>query len=85
MNVMPRVPQHLQSQDVAFSFWCKAVADNALVVTAFAAEEAMSGLTRTEVMLVSRDASIDLNAMLDTPATLTVHHKYLEIIALPTR
>ncbi|MCB5205259.1 type VI secretion system tip protein VgrG, partial [Neorhizobium sp. T786] len=75
---MPKLPQLLQSHDVAFSFWVKDVPESALVVTAFAAEEAMSGLTRTEVMLVSRDAAIDLNAMLDTPATLTIHHKYLE-------
>lgn len=77
MTVMPNVPQLLQRQDVAFSFWCGQVPEGALAVTAFAAEEAISGLTRTEVLLSSKDGAIDLNALLDTPATLSVHHKYL--------
>jgi len=48
-----------------------------LLVSAFSVDEAIFGLTRIEVMLVSKRSDIDLEALIDAPATLTVHHKYL--------
>jgi len=48
-----------------------------LLVSAFGVDEAIFGQTRVEVMLVSKRPDIDLEALIDMPATLTVHHKYL--------
>jgi len=48
-----------------------------LLVSAFSVDEALFGMTRVEVMLVSKRSDIDLEALIDAPATLTVHHKYL--------
>lgn len=48
-----------------------------LLVSAFSVDEAIFGMTRIEVMLVSSQADIDLESLIDAPATLTIHHKYL--------
>jgi len=76
-----------QDQDIAFSFWAAGLADAAqdedktssdlLLVGAFSVEEAIFGFTRVEVMLVAHQADIDLEALIDRPATLSIHHKYL--------
>jgi len=81
---MEIVPELVQDQDVAFSFWAagaendeSAIPSAPLLVSAFSVDEAIFGSTRIEVMLVSKRADIDLEALIDAPATLTVHHKYL--------
>ena len=71
------VPLHLDKQDLAFTFWHKEVRDGDLAVTGFVAEEKISALTSIDIELMSRNGEIDLNLLLDTPATLTIHHKYL--------
>jgi len=74
MNALLNVPAFLQEQDVFFSFYTKDYDD--LLVSGFAVEETIFGLTRIEVMPVSDNAQVDLGRMIDEPATLTVHHKY---------
>jgi|GEM_PF-6642853 len=78
------VPLLGQDQDVAFSFWAAGaendggdIPSSPLLGSAFAVEEAIFGLTRVEVMLVSKQPDIDLEALIDQAATLTLHHKYL--------
>lgn len=67
-----------QAQDIAFSFYTKECDD--LFVSAFAIEETIFGMTRIEVKLVSDSAKVDLAALMDEPATLTVHHRYLDTL-----
>lgn len=71
------LPLHLQKQDIAFTFWCRGEPKGELDVTHFGADERISGLSCVHLTLASRNSAIDLNALLDTSATLTVHHKYL--------
>ncbi|PYE85279.1 contractile injection system protein, VgrG/Pvc8 family, partial [Phyllobacterium leguminum] len=83
MNVLLSEPLHGERQDVSFSFWSEGaqslgLADDIFAVTAFCADEAVGGLTRAEISLVSRNGEIDLSALIDRKATLTIHHKYLE-------
>lgn len=80
MNAMPQLPVHIQDQDIAFTYWMKEASDDKFVVTAFAVDEAIFGMTRIEVMLSSKDDDIDLQALIDSPGTLTIHHKYLETL-----
>ncbi|WP_208999427.1 contractile injection system protein, VgrG/Pvc8 family, partial [Roseibium sediminis] len=77
MNVLARIPALFQDQDLAFSFTAPAAGDTALLVYDFSVSEDLFGLTSTDVQLASDDPDIDLHALLDTPATLTIHHKYL--------
>ncbi|UXN07857.1 type VI secretion system tip protein VgrG (plasmid) [Bartonella sp. HY761] len=58
----------------------KEAPNDTFVVTAFAVDEAIFGMTKIEVMLSSSDDNIDLQALLDSPGTLTVHHKYMETL-----
>ncbi|UXN04820.1 type VI secretion system tip protein VgrG [Bartonella sp. HY406] len=58
----------------------KEAPNDTFVVTAFAVDEAIFGMTRIEVMLSSSDDNIDLQALLDSPGTLTIHHKYMETL-----
>ncbi|UXN07874.1 type VI secretion system tip protein VgrG [Bartonella sp. HY761] len=58
----------------------KEAPNDTFVVTAFAVDEAIFGMTRIEVMLSSSDDNIDLQALLDSAGTLTVHHKYMETL-----
>ncbi|UXM96359.1 type VI secretion system tip protein VgrG [Bartonella sp. HY329] len=58
----------------------KEAPNDTFVVTAFAVDEAIFGMTKIEVMLSSSDDNIDLQALLDSPGTLTVHHKYMDTL-----
>jgi len=69
-----------QDQDIAFSFWVEGIDAGALLVTQFAVEESIFGLAHIEVRLVSKYQDIDLDALIDQPASLSVHHKYLDTI-----
>lgn len=80
MNVTLQTPVLKQDQDIAFTYWMKDIPEHEFVVTAFAVDEAMSGMTRIEVMLASESDDIDLQSLMDTAGTLTVHHKYLETL-----
>ncbi len=80
MSAMLQIPILDQNNDIAFSYWMKEAPDNKFVVTAFAVDEAVFGMTRIEVMLSSDDDNIDLQVLMDSPGTLTVHHKYLETL-----
>ncbi|UXN02963.1 type VI secretion system Vgr family protein [Bartonella sp. HY406] len=80
MSAMPILPKQFQEQDIAFSYWMKEAPNDTFVVTAFAVDEAIFGMTRIEVMLSSSDDNIDLQALLDSPGTLTIHHKYMETL-----
>ena len=80
MNAMPQLPLQMQDQDIAFTYWMKEAADNQFVVTAFAVDEAIFGMTRIEVMLSSAKHDMDLQALMDRPGTLSVHHKYLDTL-----
>ncbi|WP_315973226.1 type VI secretion system Vgr family protein [Bartonella sp. HY328] len=80
MNAMPILPKQFQDQDIAFSYWMKEAPNDTFVVTAFAVDEAIFGMTKIEVMLSSSDDNIDLQALLDSPGTLTVHHKYMDTL-----
>jgi type VI secretion system secreted protein VgrG len=72
----PRIPALLdQKQDIAFTFAAPAAAAD-MVVSAFSVSEHLFGLTDIRVTLLSAAPDIDLHALLDSPATLTVHHKY---------
>lgn len=77
MNISSQLPIQQQEQDIFFSIWIENLQQHQLDVTAFAAEEAVFGTTRVEIMLVSRSADIDLRIIMDTRATLTVCHKYM--------
>jgi len=66
-----------QKQDIAFSFFVEGVDEGQLLVARFGVEETLSGLSRIEVELVSKHGFIELDALLDQAATLTIHHKYL--------
>jgi len=79
-NVMLQMPALKQNQDIAFSYWMKDIPENEFAVTAFAVDEAMFGMTRIEIMLASENDNIDLQSLMDTAGTLTVHHKYLETL-----
>ncbi|MET3601889.1 type VI secretion system tip protein TssI/VgrG [Martelella mangrovi] len=76
MNAIIDMPVLYQDQDIAFTFEASALKDAKLLVHGFAAEEKLFDLTQVDIELVSDDPRIDLNALLDTPATLTIHHKY---------
>lgn len=80
MNAILQMPVLEQDQDIAFTYWMKNVAENEFVVTAFAVDEAIFGMTRIEVMLASKNDAIDLQSLIDTAGTLTVHHKYIETL-----
>ncbi|WP_315973225.1 MULTISPECIES: type VI secretion system tip protein TssI/VgrG [unclassified Bartonella] len=80
MSAMPILPKQFQDQDIAFSYWMKEAPNDTFVVTAFAVDEAIFGMTKIEVMLSSSDDNIDLQALLDSAGTLTVHHKYMETL-----
>lgn len=75
MNSATTSPLLDQKQDIAFSFNALAV-DADLLVSDFSVSEHLFGLTEIRVNLVSSRSGIDLHALLDSPATLTVHHKY---------
>ncbi|KZL10365.1 type VI secretion system tip protein VgrG [Pseudovibrio sp. Ad14] len=77
MNAIVHLPELFQEQDLAFTFHAPALPDSELLVSHFAASEQINELSNIDVTLASQDAHIDLHALLDTPATVTVHHKYL--------
>jgi type VI secretion system secreted protein VgrG len=64
-----------QKQDIAFTFDAPAAAAD-MLVTSFVVSEQLGLLTTIRVTLASTNAEIDLHALLDSPATLTIHHKY---------
>ncbi len=72
-----QLPKLFQKQDLAFTFHAPALEDAELLVTSFSASERVFALPQIDVSLSSEDGDIDLHALLDTPATLTIHHKYL--------
>ncbi len=72
-----QLPKLFQKQDLAFTFHAPALEDAELLVTSFSASERVFALPQIDVCLSSEDGDIDLHALLDTPATLTIHHKYL--------
>jgi len=80
MNVILHTPVLNQNQDIAFTYWMKDIPENKFVVTAFAVDETISGMTWIEVMLASKNGDIDLQSLMDTAGTLTVHYKYLETL-----
>ncbi|MGV0911520.1 type VI secretion system Vgr family protein [Martelella sp. FOR1707] len=79
MNAIMDIPALYQNQDIAFTFEAPALKDAQFLVHGFEAREKLFGLTQVDIELVSEDPDIDLNALLDTPATLTIHHKYAGI------
>jgi len=64
-------------QDIAFSFFIEGIDEGVLRVIQFGVEEALFGLAHIEVRLVSHRHDIDLDGLIDRPASLTIHHKYL--------
>ncbi|KZL11707.1 type VI secretion system tip protein TssI/VgrG [Pseudovibrio sp. Ad26] len=76
MNAIVQIPQLLQEQDLAFTFAAPAQPEAGLLVTGFSATERLNGLTQIQIELASPDNALDLHSLLDTPATLTIHHKY---------
>ena len=89
MNAIP--PLLSQKQDLAFSFHCPAVPDGELLVTSFSASEGLFALTEIEIELASKNPDIDLHALIDEKACLTIHHKYDDmrhysgVVAMATR
>ncbi|MGV0821127.1 type VI secretion system tip protein TssI/VgrG [Martelella sp. AMO21009] len=79
MNAIIDIPVLYQDQDIAFTFEASALKDGQLLVHGFTAEERLFDLSQIDIELVSDDPKLDLNALLDTPATLTIHHKYAGI------
>ncbi|KZL26323.1 type VI secretion system tip protein TssI/VgrG [Pseudovibrio sp. WM33] len=76
MNAIVQIPQLFQQQDLAFTFAAPAQPNAELLVTGFSATERLNGLTQIQIELGSPDNALDLHSLLDTPATLTIHHKY---------
>ncbi|MFS8180627.1 type VI secretion system Vgr family protein [Pseudovibrio denitrificans] len=76
MNAIVQIPQLFQQQDLAFTFAAPAQPEAGLLVTGFSATERLNGLTQIQIELSSPDNALDLHSLLDTPATLTIHHKY---------
>ncbi|MGH0004677.1 type VI secretion system tip protein VgrG [Pseudovibrio ascidiaceicola] len=76
MNAIVQIPVLLQEQDLAFTFASPAQPNAELLVTGFSATERLNGLTQIQIELASYDNALDLHSLLDTPATLTIHHKY---------
>lgn len=58
----------------AFTFTSKAVPDDTFSVVRFSGTEAMSKPYRFDITLSSHDPEIDLKAVLQNPATLTIRH-----------
>jgi len=56
----------------AFTFVSKALPENTFTVARFSGEEGLSMLYRFEILLVSELDDVDLSAVLQNPATLTV-------------
>nr|WP_272211416.1 type VI secretion system tip protein TssI/VgrG [Marinicella sp. W31]MDC2877304.1 type VI secretion system tip protein TssI/VgrG [Marinicella sp. W31] len=79
MNAIIDMPVLFQDQDIAFTFEAPALKDAGLLVHGFTAQEKLFELSEVVIELVSDDPKIDINALLDTPATLTIHHKYAGI------
>ena len=77
VNAIAQFPKLYQKQDLAFTFQAPAHGGAELLVSGFSASEQLNGLPRIELTLVSSSPAIDLHTLLDTPATLTLHHKYL--------
>ncbi|WPL16634.1 type VI secretion system Vgr family protein [Thiorhodovibrio winogradskyi] len=63
---MPRLSEY------AFHFQSQAVAQDTFTVVSFQGEEGLSELYRFEVLLVSEQADLNLEAILQAPATLTI-------------
>jgi len=80
MNITSQLPFLEQKQDISFSLWIENLPQHQLGVTAFAVEEAIFDMTRIEIMLASSETDIDLRAIMDMKATLTVCHKYLSTL-----
>ncbi len=78
MNIMLSDPILDQDQDLAFGFTSQAVEDGSMLVHGFGVSEHISGLFQIDIDLVSHDPNIDLHALIDERATLSVLHKYLE-------
>ncbi|KZK94485.1 MULTISPECIES: type VI secretion system tip protein VgrG [unclassified Pseudovibrio] len=76
MNAIVQIPQLFQEQDLAFTFAAPAQPNVELLVTGFSATERLNGLTQIQIELASHDNALDLHSLLDTPASLTIHHKY---------
>ncbi|WP_310621601.1 type VI secretion system tip protein TssI/VgrG [Flexibacterium corallicola] len=79
MNVINPLPTLLQKDDLAFTFYSPHVEENDLLVEDFSVTEQVFELTRIEVSLVSKRPDIDLQALIDTPASISVLHKYAGI------
>ncbi|WPL16396.1 type VI secretion system Vgr family protein [Thiorhodovibrio winogradskyi] len=63
---MPRLSDH------AFHFHSQAVDQDTFMVVRFQGEEGLSELYRFEILLVSEQADLDLDAILQSPATFTI-------------
>ncbi len=61
-----------QLSEYAFQFQSQAVAKDAFVVVRFQGEEGLSRLYDFEILLVSDKADLDLEAILQSPATFTI-------------
>jgi len=66
-----------QAQEFAFSFFAEGVDERVLLPMQFVVEEAIFGIAHIEVRLASRHNDIDLDGLIDQPASLSLHHKYL--------
>ncbi|SER89369.1 type VI secretion system secreted protein VgrG, partial [Pseudovibrio axinellae] len=79
MNVISQLPVLAQKDDLAFAFYSPEVEEGDLLVEDFSVSEQVFELTRIEASLISMRSDIDLQALIDTPATITVLHKYAGI------
>ena len=63
-------------RDFTLAFTADGLPDADLAVTGFRLEEAISTLFQAEIALASPDPGLDLTALLDKPARLTVLDRY---------
>ena len=73
--VIGTVQSFLQDQDIAYEF-SASVGD--WTVISFEAEEDVNGLYKVQVEIACPDSDLDLHALIDTQATLSIHSKYSE-------
>jgi type VI secretion system secreted protein VgrG len=80
MTAITTTAQLLQSQDIAFTLKGAAIPPDTLLVHGFSASEGVFDLAAVRLDLVAAaTVPVDLHALIDTPATLTVHHRYAGI------
>ncbi|MHB2206418.1 type VI secretion system Vgr family protein [Methylobacterium sp. CM6257] len=69
-------PLSALEHDFTLAFKAEGLPDAELTATGFRLEEAISTLTRAEIALASPDPGLELTALLDKPARLTVLDRY---------